>query len=432
MKMRRLLLGLLLAIGSLTHASMNDLSPTTAQSCGLKNIFTQAFVSAVAPNPNLLYGNVGTNFLAAAAAFPQFANGSDCTNNKLELSAFWANATQESGYNPSGTQLQSLYYINELACLNVDGTIPITNTIARCAYCQVNSPSPYVQCVPSAIPTLQFFGRGPLQLSWNYNYQDFNNYIKAMVCPSGYEIFGLPAQFCSEENYLVTNPSAVAANGALALASALWFWNTQKGNAGITPHQAMQLGKGFGYTIKAINGGLECVQGAEGRPAAINRGRLFNQINTLLNVSAVGPTDCLDLPPIDLANNYCGSSYDNALCGPSTTCDGTDASCTNGGMCFALPSKNVCGANWSDAYNQYKSNNVAHYCPDGTSAACNGQTCFAMSTTNFCGTTWANACSNSQNWGTVTCPTGLDADCPVSQKCFALPLPGCSTGTCLP
>ncbi|WP_249044319.1 chitinase, partial [Crossiella equi] len=60
-----------------------------------------------------------------------------------------------------------------------------------------------------------YYGRGPLQLSWNYNY-------KAAGDALGLNLLGDP--------YRVQRESAVAWK------TALWFWNTQTGAGRMTAH----------------------------------------------------------------------------------------------------------------------------------------------------------------------------------------------------
>lgn len=74
----------------------------------------------------------------------------------------------------------------------------------------------------------QYYGRGPLQLSWNYNYG-------AAGIAIGFD--GL------------NNPEMVATDVDTSFKSAMWFWMTNV-------HSVMN--QGFGATTKAINGALEC------------------------------------------------------------------------------------------------------------------------------------------------------------------------------
>jgi chitinase len=73
-----------------------------------------------------------------------------------------------------------------------------------------------------------YHGRGPLQLTWNYNYGAAGRAI-------GFE--GL------------ISPQEVARDAVLAFKTALWFWTT---------NVQRKLTEGFGATTRAINGAVEC------------------------------------------------------------------------------------------------------------------------------------------------------------------------------
>lgn len=75
-----------------------------------------------------------------------------------------------------------------------------------------------------------YYGRGPIQLSWNYNYGQAGNSI-------GFD--GL------------SNPEAVATDPVISFKTALWYWMTNC-------HSIMVSGQGFGATIQAINSPVEC------------------------------------------------------------------------------------------------------------------------------------------------------------------------------
>ncbi|KAI6674450.1 hypothetical protein NL676_002356 [Syzygium grande] len=75
----------------------------------------------------------------------------------------------------------------------------------------------------------KYFGRGPLQITWNYNYG-----------PAGKSI-GFDG---------LNSPETVANNPVMAFKTALWFWRTSS-------LQSKLLSQGFSATIRAINGG-EC------------------------------------------------------------------------------------------------------------------------------------------------------------------------------
>ncbi|KAJ0702673.1 putative glycoside hydrolase, family 19, catalytic, Lysozyme-like domain superfamily [Helianthus annuus] len=76
-------------------------------------------------------------------------------------------------------------------------------------------------------PSKGYYGRGPLQLTWNYNYALAGKDI-------GFD--GL------------NNPEIVATDPAISFRAALWFWMNNVHSV---------IGQGFGATIRAING-MEC------------------------------------------------------------------------------------------------------------------------------------------------------------------------------
>ncbi|MEJ8855450.1 chitinase [Variovorax robiniae] len=111
--------------------------------------------------------------------------------------------------------------------------------------------------------TLDYFGRGSKQLSWNYNFGPFSK-----------AVYGDPA-------VLLDDPGRVA-DTWLNFASAVWFavtpqspkpsmiWvvdGTWKPN---TVDVANNMTPGFGATVHIINGGIECGGGTE-RQQVINR-----------------------------------------------------------------------------------------------------------------------------------------------------------------
>jgi len=94
-------------------------------------------------------------------------------------------------------------------------------------YCQ--SSNTQYPCAPGK----GYFGRGPIQLSWNYNYG---------ACGQS---LGLD---------LLRQPELVGSNPTVAFRTGLWFWMNS-----VRP----VLNQGFGATIRAING-MECNGGNSG------------------------------------------------------------------------------------------------------------------------------------------------------------------------
>merc|ERR1711862_935442 len=95
-----------------------------------------------------------------------------------------------------------------------------------------------------------YHGRGPKQLSWNYNYEAFSNY------------------YCGDDT-LLKNPERVASNSELAWASSIWFWatggpynpwTTKPGchEAFTTDTAVGERKPGLGWAIIIVKGGMNC------------------------------------------------------------------------------------------------------------------------------------------------------------------------------
>ncbi|CAI9776397.1 unnamed protein product [Fraxinus pennsylvanica] len=97
------------------------------------------------------------------------------------------------------------------------------------------------------VPDKGYYGRGPMQLSWNYNYGPTGNII-------GFD--GL------------NNPEIVATNRIVSFRTALWFWMNNC-------HYSITTGQGFGATIRAING-IECDGGKNRKELPKVRNKLHN------------------------------------------------------------------------------------------------------------------------------------------------------------
>ena len=199
-------------------------------------VVSQAQFNQMFPNRNSFYTYSG--LVAALSAWPTFATTGSTTVQKQEAAAFLANVDHETG---------GLVYINE-----------------------IDQSGNYCASEPYGCPagTYSYYGRGPLQLSWNFNYYAAGNAI-------GQD--------------LLDNPNLVSSNAAISWETALWYWMTGTGSAGQTSHQAMVNGAGFGTTIRAING-IECNGG--------NTGEMQDRVNdyqsfvSILGVPAGGNLTC--------------------------------------------------------------------------------------------------------------------------------------------
>ncbi|MEU1709551.1 glycoside hydrolase family 19 protein [Streptomyces sp. NPDC005706] len=171
-------------------------------------VVSEAQFNQMFPNRNSFYTYSGLT--AALGAYPAFANSGSDTVRKQEAAAFLANVSHETG---------GLVYVVE------------QNTANYPHYCDWSQ--------PYGCPAGQaaYYGRGPIQLSWNFNYK------------AAGDALGID---------LLNNPWLVQNDAAVAWKTALWYWNTQSGPGTMTPHNAMVNGVGFGQTIRSINGSLEC------------------------------------------------------------------------------------------------------------------------------------------------------------------------------
>jgi basic endochitinase B len=178
--------------------------------------------------------------------FEQFLNESSANNNKRELAAFLANISKETtggwqfpvGSGSAGDYASwGLYFVHEVG------------------YTRANSAGTYSQSHSEFPPNANvgYYGRGPIQLSWNYNYGQFSKFIY------------------NDKNILLNYPDSIQENGVLAFKSAIWFWmmpQCPKPSCHQVMHEqwlhdsaysaTRMYYNGFAHTNNIINGGLEC------------------------------------------------------------------------------------------------------------------------------------------------------------------------------
>ncbi|KAI4310754.1 hypothetical protein MLD38_035705 [Melastoma candidum] len=170
-------------------------------------------------------------FLSAAGSYPQFGTTGSADDQKREIAAYFAHVTHETGY---------FCYISE--------TNPQSN------YCDpTNTQWP---CNPNQA----YYGRGPIQISWNYNYG-----------PAGQSI-GFDG---------LNSPNTVATDPVISFKTSFWFWMNNV-------HPIITSGQGFGATIRAVNS-IEC---GGGNAAAQARIQLYTQYCQQLGVSPGGNLNC--------------------------------------------------------------------------------------------------------------------------------------------
>ena len=156
---------------------------------GVSSLLSKQQYEQFFPHHNPLYSYEA--FIQAAASFPLFAGEGSPEIRKRELAAFFAHAAHETTNGGPGAEggeyAWGLYYTEEQG--RAGGHCPVYNT---------GGTSPY-----RPVAGKSYYGRGPLQLSYAYNYG-----------LAGAEL-GLP---------LLEKPELVSHDGVIAFRTALWFW----------------------------------------------------------------------------------------------------------------------------------------------------------------------------------------------------------------
>ncbi|KAJ7978674.1 Chitinase [Quillaja saponaria] len=208
-------------------------------------------------------------FISAAKAFPTFGTTGDTATRKREIAAFFGQTSHETtGGWPSAP----------------DGPY-------AWGYCYVREQNPSAYCDPSSTaypcsPGKQYYGRGPIQISWNYNYGQCGRAI------------GVD---------LLNNPDLVATDPVISFKTAIWFWMTPQSpkpschdvitgrwNPSGADKSAGRL-PGYGTITNIINGGLECGRGQDGRVQ--DRIGFYKRYCDLLGVGYGNNLDCFGQRP---------------------------------------------------------------------------------------------------------------------------------------
>ncbi|OWM80477.1 endochitinase-like [Punica granatum] len=207
-------------------------------------------------------------FVEAAKAFPAFGTTGDTDTRKREIAAFLAQTSHETtggwASAPDGPYAWGYCYRKEQN--------PST-------YC---SPHPTYPCAPGK----KYYGRGPIQISWNYNYGRCGKDI------------GMD---------LLKNPDLVANDPVVSFKTAIWFWMTPQSpkpscHNVITgkwkPSEAdKSAGRnpGYGTITNIINGGLECGKGQNRHVE--DRIGFYKRYCNILKVGYGSNLDCYNQKP---------------------------------------------------------------------------------------------------------------------------------------
>mmetsp|Transcript_10322 Transcript_10322/g.22982 ORF Transcript_10322/g.22982 Transcript_10322/m.22982 type:complete len:597 (-) Transcript_10322:109-1899(-) len=289
-------------------------------------ILTSAIFDIFAPaaTRNALYTYAGFcsainswNTINAANAANQIFMGSTELDRRHELAAFFGNTMHESDH----FQASREYYMCQTTT-TVGGTVycdptgynggtyndPYCNSAltaltnpngCTCGTISESSQAGYLEA------DSLFLGRGPIQLSWNYNYIDAGAALSVDLC---------------------TNPDLVATDSVVAWGTALWFWMTSGGQSGTTCHDSVISNADFGGTLHTINGGNECPAASGFDGSVVSRLDDYCTAATSLGVGLLGLTNCNGLQTaFDECISTGGGS--NGVC---TACDGVTAAPTEG------------------------------------------------------------------------------------------------------
>lgn len=223
-----------------------------------------------------LYTYAGLGEYEKEVDFNDFINKPDASeeDKRRELAAFLGNISHETGEG-KGEDVMALFYREELFFERYpDWGIPGHN------YQDTN----FVNFPPSQEPTLypvgskkegevrfpvtSYHGRGPIQLSWNYNYG------------------AMSAAVFGDKMVLLENPNLLLEDGKNAFMAAIWFWMFPQ-NPKPSAHEVMYQDSfepthlddwGFGHTIMIINGNLEgdaVENGQENKDQKVTRRIMF-------------------------------------------------------------------------------------------------------------------------------------------------------------
>ncbi|XP_047096365.1 chitinase 8-like [Lolium rigidum] len=189
-------------------------------------------------------------FITAAAAFPSFGTTGSADDVKRELAAFFGQTSHET----NGTSIGQRPEFKWGYCFKEEVS-------------KATSP-PY-------------YGRGPIQLTGQSNYQQAGDFI-------------------GED--LVNNPDRVAQDAVISFKTAMWFWTTAQGNKPSCQDVALRrwtptaadnaAGRvpGYGVITNIINGGRECGMGQK----AENEDRIgyYKRYCGILGTDAGDNLDC--------------------------------------------------------------------------------------------------------------------------------------------
>ncbi|CAM6090399.1 unnamed protein product [Calypogeia fissa] len=234
---------------------------------------TASFVTAelfdkVFPNRDGFYSFEA--FVVAAKAFPEFGTVGGAEAQKRDVAAFFAHVHHETAGLTKTAQKPASgpHDARDFCCM---GSCLALNPSAK----------PF-----SCAPGKKYFARGPLKLTWNYNYGSASQAIGADI---------------------LAQPDLLTKDATLSFKSALWVWmtpeNQPSGHAVMTGTWSPSAAdiaanrlSGFGATIDILEGHAEC--GKESS-AASSRSSSYLHITKLFDVDAGAHLECSTMLPFN-------------------------------------------------------------------------------------------------------------------------------------
>ncbi|CAN6181622.1 unnamed protein product [Urochloa humidicola] len=210
-------------------------------------------------------------FIAAANSFPDFGTTGSLDIRKREIAAFLGQTSHETtggwATAPDGPYSWGYCYKEENGAA-AGPDLCLNSTQWPCAAGK------------------KYYGRGPIQLSWNYNYGQAG------------EALGVD---------LLKNPELVATNTTVSFETALWFWMTPQppkpSSHDVITGQWTPTSEdihahrlpGYGVITNIINGGIECGHGYDDRVA--NRIGFYQRYCDMLGIPYGDNLDCYNQTP---------------------------------------------------------------------------------------------------------------------------------------
>lgn len=237
--------------------------------CAPANCYSQCKLTEPTVTPNAVGGGGGgVGSIITPAIFEQmlkYRNDPRCTSNRFyTYNAFIAAARSFNGFGTSGdlvTRKRELAaFLAQTSHETTGGWPSAPDGPYAWGYCFVRERgNPGAYCSPEkgrCSPGRKYYGRGPLQITHNYNYAQAGRGI------------GVD---------LINNPDLVATDPVISFKTAIWFWMTPQANKPSshdviigrwTPSAAdRSAGRapGYGVITNIINGGIECGHGPDNR-----------------------------------------------------------------------------------------------------------------------------------------------------------------------